>query len=261
MLPLFIAKKGDELMINIVSFSGGKDSSAMLLMMLERGIPIDYIVFCDTGMEFPEMYEHLDKVEQYIGRKITRLKAEHSFEHYMFDHEKTSGKNKGQHGYGWGSMRIRWCTYLLKEQIFDRFKASLGEPSQQFVGIAADEPKRIKDKRYLLVEWGITEAMALQYCKERGFDWGGLYDHLDRVSCWCCPLKNLREIKVIRDYHPALWQRLREMDEASPNQFRADYSVAQLEIKFSIEDEAIKQGLNPRSREVQRRVKEALKLR
>ena len=34
---------------HLVSFSGGKDSTAMLLMMLEKGMPVDDILFCDTG--------------------------------------------------------------------------------------------------------------------------------------------------------------------------------------------------------------------
>ena len=56
-------------MKNIVSFSGGKDSTAMLLMMIEKGIKIDEIIFCDTGKEFDELYEHIDKIESYIGQK------------------------------------------------------------------------------------------------------------------------------------------------------------------------------------------------
>ena len=77
------------LMKHIVQLSGGKDSTAMLLMMLERNMPVDEIIFCDTGMEFPELYQHLEAVEAYIGRKITRLKAPHSFEYYMADIPKT----------------------------------------------------------------------------------------------------------------------------------------------------------------------------
>lgn len=64
----------------IVSFSGGKDSTAMLLRLLEEKWPVDMILFVDTGLEFPAMYDHIDKVEQYIGRPITRIKAEHDFE-------------------------------------------------------------------------------------------------------------------------------------------------------------------------------------
>ena len=54
-------------MEHIVQFSGGKDSTAMLLMMLEKNMPIDEIIFCDTGKEFPQMYEHIEKVQKYIG--------------------------------------------------------------------------------------------------------------------------------------------------------------------------------------------------
>ena len=53
---------------HIVSFSGGKDSTAMLLKMIENNMLIDDIIFLDTTVEFPEMYEHISKVEKYIGR-------------------------------------------------------------------------------------------------------------------------------------------------------------------------------------------------
>lgn len=46
-----------------VSLSGGKDSTAMLLLMIERGMPIDMVLYADTGMEFPEMYAHIAKLE------------------------------------------------------------------------------------------------------------------------------------------------------------------------------------------------------
>lgn len=62
--------------LNVISFSGGKDSTAMLLRMLEEGMPVDLIIYCDTGLEFPAMYDHIAKVEQNIGREITKLKPE-----------------------------------------------------------------------------------------------------------------------------------------------------------------------------------------
>jgi len=60
-------------MNNIISLSGGKDSTAMLLMMLERKEPIHSVVFSDTGWEFPAMYAHLDLLEKRTGVKIWRL--------------------------------------------------------------------------------------------------------------------------------------------------------------------------------------------
>lgn len=37
---------------HIASVSFGKDSLAMVLLILERGLPLDEVVFYDTGMEF-----------------------------------------------------------------------------------------------------------------------------------------------------------------------------------------------------------------
>ena len=43
----------------IASLSGGKDSTAMLLKIIELGLPLDDIIFIDTGKEYPEMYRHI----------------------------------------------------------------------------------------------------------------------------------------------------------------------------------------------------------
>ena len=207
---------------NIVQFSGGKDSTAMLLMLLDKGVRVDEIIFCDTGKEFPQMYEHIAKVEKYIGREVTKLKAEHSFDYYMFDHVKTKGKNKGKHGYGWSNMLCRWCTKNLKQTPQQRYMQ--GREYISYIGIAYDEPKRhegiANNVKHPLYDWHITEKMALEYCYERGFDWGGLYEHFDRVSCWCCPLKNNKELMQLYVHYPDLWQELRDMDNRAYNKFK-----------------------------------------
>ena len=41
----------------------------MLLLMLERGMPVDMVLTADTGMEFPEMYEHLAKLDEHLYRE------------------------------------------------------------------------------------------------------------------------------------------------------------------------------------------------
>ena len=224
-------------MKHIVSFSGGKDSTAMLLRMLEEKMPIDFILYCDTGKDFPDMIEHIEKVKQYIKQKydkdITVLKSDKSFDYYMFEHEKTKGKNKGKKGYGWATMRCRWCTTLLKNKIINDFLNQFKEEGYiEYVGIAYDETKRVKDKEYPLVNWKMTEADCLQFCYDRGFNWNGLYEHFDRLSCWCCPLKSLKELKILYKFYPDLWQKLKDMDEKSYNQFRSDYSIKELEEKF-----------------------------
>ena len=223
---------------HVVQFSGGKDSTCMLLMMLEKGMQVDEIIFCDTGMEFPQMYEHIDKVEQYIGMKITRLKAPHTYEHMMFDYVKTKGKRIGQKGNGWATMLVRWCTIYHKQDVQKKY--TKGKNHISYIGIAYDEPKRHikiqKHERHPLFDWHITEAEALSYCYAHGFTWGGLYRDLKRVSCWCCPFKSLDELRVMYHKMPDLWERLKDMDNRAYNQYRADYSVQDLENKFKQED-------------------------
>ena len=68
-----------------VSLSGGKDSTAMLLLMIERDMPINMVLSADTGMEFPEMYEHLAKLDEHLFRErgihITTLRHPKGFEY------------------------------------------------------------------------------------------------------------------------------------------------------------------------------------
>ena len=147
-------------MRHIVSFSGGKDSTAMLLKMIEENMQIDEIIFCDTGVEFPEMYEHIRKVEKYIERPITVLKSQYTFEYLMFDYVKTKGKNKGKKGYMWPDFRVRWCTDLLKRRVWlQHMKRYKGIEVIEYHGIALDEAHRAdknndgRNIKYPLIEW------------------------------------------------------------------------------------------------------------
>jgi hypothetical protein len=83
----------------IAMLSGGQDSTAMILRLLELGYPVDYIVFSDTTLEFDEMYEYIDKLDAFFQRKygisITRLKPRRSYESWVFG-AVTSGEMEGQ---------------------------------------------------------------------------------------------------------------------------------------------------------------------
>ena len=45
--------------MNIVSFGGGTNSTAMIIGMYRKKIPVDLILFADTGGERPCTYEHV----------------------------------------------------------------------------------------------------------------------------------------------------------------------------------------------------------
>ena len=242
---IYLQSPEGEIMKHIVKFSGGKDSTAMLLMMLERGLPVDEIIFCDTGLEYPEVYEHIQAVEKFTGRQITVLHPPHTFEYFLADIVKTKGEHAGEHGYGWTRRKDqRWCTGQLKEKVAARYLKNAGEYTL-YIGIAADEPSRhyretAKNIRHLLFEWGITEKMALEYCQSKGFDFGGLYKKFNRLGCWCCPFQTKKVLRILRRDYPALWQEMQRLDSKAPNTFKIGRSIAQYERCFALEDKQIK---------------------
>lgn len=176
----------DELkpQLHCVSLSGGKDSTCLLLKMLEMGMQVDLVLFCDTGLEFPQIYTHLRKIKENTGIKITTVKSDYTFEYLML-HKPIKRKKpelRDKKGYSWAGPLMRWCTNLLKTVPREKYLSELRKKYNviEYIGIACDETERITHKcncrpnvRLPLVEWGMTEADCLQYCKDRGYDWGG----------------------------------------------------------------------------------------
>jgi len=219
----------------------------MVLRLIEEDWPLDEIVFFDTGWEFPQMYEHIEKVEAYIGRKITRLHPRRDFETWMLRRKiiARKGPMKGKvHriGNGWPSPSRRWCTRENADVLDKHCRGAV-----QYVGIAADEATRTTsanligkgEKRYPLVDWGVDEPQALAYCKARGFDWGGLYEIFRRVSCFCCPLQRLGELRMLRRHLPELWGQMLAWEDEMGEHCRGfkDYTtVHDLDERFEMED-------------------------
>jgi len=236
----------------IVSFSGGKDSTAMLHMMLEHGEPISEVIFFDTGWEFPEMFDHIERVEANTGLRITRLRPEKPFTYWMFERPIVArkGPNKGQvHriGNGWPSPTRRWCT-KIKTTAIEKHIARWPDPVT-CIGFAVDEVHRTRTKtqrngkhpkRYPLIEYDVDEVEALRYCRVLGYDWGGLYDVFSRVSCYCCPLQRIGELRRLRRHRPDQWQAMLKMDRMAPGHnrgFKGYDTVHDLEERFRKETE------------------------
>ena len=106
----------------------------------------------------------------------------------------------------------------------------------KYVGIASDEPKRIKNEQYPLVDWGWTEKKCLDYCYSKGFDWGGLYKYFNRLSCWCCYMQSVQDLRMLRKHFPELWNKLKSWEAKAWNNLRPDHSLDWYEKRFRLED-------------------------
>lgn len=208
----------------IASVSWGKDSLAMLLVLIRDGYKLDEVVFFDTGMEFDAIYDVRDQTLPMLkahGIKYTQLKPKDPMWWSMFARPvKKRGTNEiHKHGYGWCGGSCRWGT-TEKQRALDRYAEELD--AYVYVGIAADETSRLEKEKnpyklHPLADLGMTEADCLSLCKEHGYTWTQegvpLYDILDRVSCWCCRNKNQKELRAIHDHLPDTWRRLRGLED------------------------------------------------
>lgn len=219
----------------IASVSFGKDSTAMLLLLIQKQYPLDEVMFYDTGMEFQAIYNLRNKLVPILnqkGIKYTELKPESPFLYDMLERPVTS-KQKGQHnGYGWCGGLCRWGT-SNKTKALD--KHAKEQNAIVYIGLAKDEPERLERlqkcpyKTAPLADWDITEKQALQYCFDHGIHWQEngieLYSILDRVSCWCCCNKNQKELYNIWKHMPEYWQKLTDLQHRTDRpmkKFRTD---------------------------------------
>lgn len=243
----------------IASCSFGKDSLAMVIRILEENLPLDEVIFFDTGMGFDSIYHNRDKMKRLLAERKVLFSELSSKNHFLFDmfvkpikyRDPQSKPYPIHYGYEWcGGRGIRWGTSGKLSAIMNHYKEYYqNKEITEYVGIALDESGRMREngrtgviKAYPLVDWGMTEDDCLTYCYNHGWNWDEngveLYSVLDRVSCWCCQNKNLKELKNIYMYLPEYWQRLRGL------QSRIDFpmkgvgkSVFQLEERFKREIE------------------------
>lgn len=230
----------------IASVSFGKDSLAMLLLLLERHEPLDEVVFYDTGMEFQSIYKIRDKIILLLRNKnikYTELHPKNSFEYTMFEKPVKHRNGTSSKGYSWCGGRCRWGTTEKNKSISKYLKRKYGTNYKEYVGIAFDEPQRLTNneyKLYPLYELKYTEKDCLLYCYKKGFNWleDGieLYDILDRVSCWCCSNKNLKELRNYYKYLPKYWERLKEFQKRTTRPFKNNkHTIIDLEDRFKKE--------------------------
>ncbi|RLE50918.1 MAG: hypothetical protein DRJ21_01185 [Candidatus Methanomethylicota archaeon] len=191
----------------LVSFSGGKDSLATLLLALESigEVPI---MFNDTGIEMPETVSHVKEIVDRYGLELLEANAGDVFW-------------KSVKVFGPPARDYRWCCKVCKLiPIATTMKKKFPNGSLNLVGQRRFESiARAKSPSIWRNKW-IPNVIAASPIME----WSALHIWLyltwkkaktnplyfmgfDRIGCWLCPACELAEFKLVEQIHPELWMK------------------------------------------------------
>lgn len=214
--------------MNVISFGGGTNSTAMLIGMYEKEIPVDLILFADTGGEFPHTYKHVETMSVWLQKhglpEITTVKYNDKDGNRMtLEMECLKSKTLPAIAYGY-----KKCSLKHKRSVQDKYCNNLpacrdtwnnGNKVTKYIGFDAGEEKRIFNARmadmvdqkydyvYALYDWGWWRDDCIEKIKEHGIPLPG------KSSCFFCPsMKRTEILKLKRDY-PELLKRAIAIEE------------------------------------------------
>lgn len=240
-------------MKHIASCSFGKDSIAQIIVGMEHGEPIDVIIYSEvmfTDQISGEYPEHRDFI---YNVAIPKLKELYNLDTIVLRSDKTMWDD-------FHTVRVRGSTKGLlrgfpipglcninrdcKVPPIRRYLNEQGDDFIQYVGIAADEPERLKrlegtNKVSLLDKYGVTEKDAMEICERYGL-LSPIYKISNRNGCFFCPNARKSELKHLYYNHPDLWNLLRELQattNTSRRSFTRNQTIYELEEEFLAEEE------------------------
>ena len=176
-------------MINIISFGAGQNSTAMIIWMKNNNIPVDNIIFADTGNEMPETYEFLKEFKIWclikeipfniVTSKLGNLKS-------YYESQKLIPYRMFRH-----------CTHKFKVIPIDNYvKEKYGKKTEidMYMGISVEEKKRC-DKitgrkpityHFPLVDENIDRNGCVEIIKKEGLSVPV------KSGCYFCPFQTKR---------------------------------------------------------------------
>jgi 3'-phosphoadenosine 5'-phosphosulfate sulfotransferase (PAPS reductase)/FAD synthetase len=229
----------------IASWSGGKDSTLMIDLLLAKNEPLNEIIMINTGLEIEGMMQYVYKIKAYwqnkYNIKITIINENMGMELYnkWADGKFTKGVSKNVvRGFPY-SIGMSYCTRELKINPMSKYIKNIKtDLIYMYIGICADEQKRIKESGdiYPLVKYKIEEKDVQNMLIKRGLH-NQLYDIFSRTGCFLCPKASYKFFYNIYKYFPNHWQTIKELSHkyklanAQVWKFKG-YDISELELKF-----------------------------
>ena len=181
---------------SVVSFSGGKDSLATLLLTLDAGYEMP-LLFIDTGLEFEETIKHVHEIVDAYGLQLIEGKAGRKFwDSLPF--------------FGPPARDFRWCCKTCKLGVASQLiKENFAGGILSFIGQRRYESfNRAKHGKVWKNPWvhGQIGASPIQnwtalhiwlYLFMKKARWNKLYEQgFARIGCWLCPACDMAEFEL-----------------------------------------------------------------
>jgi len=201
----FISNVADKYQLPLaVSFSGGKDSMAVLLLAIESGRPFKTF-FLNTGIELPETVEFVDLVEKRYGIEIDRIEAGDAFFESL-EHFGPPGRD------------YRWCCKVTKlgpttRYILENYPKGL----LTLIGQRRYESmERMRKGSVWRNEWVPNQLSASPiqnwtslevwlYLLWKDAPINPWYTRgLTRIGCYLCPSSDIADFKIVSEHFPGI---------------------------------------------------------
>lgn len=209
----------------VLSFGGGVNSTALLVGLVERQIPIDRILFADTGGERPDVHEGIARASAWAqARGYPAIETVHyvvarahrgnqpgdvvTLEQDCLDRNRLPSL-----AYGFKSCSERWKQRPIDKALRPWEPAKQAKLLEmkvvQLVGIDADESHRAKAhkpedpyaKEYPLLEWDWGREECLEAIERVGLG------PCAKSACFFCPATTEPEIVQLGRLYPTLLER------------------------------------------------------
>ncbi len=212
-----------------VSYSGGKDSLATLLLVLDAGIK-PRIFFIDTGLEFPETVENVKYISKFFNLELNVEIPRKSFWSDLAY-------------FGPPGKDYRWCcktcklgptTMMIKNHFPDGVLVFIGQRRYE-------SEQRSKKSNIWVNPWvpGQIGASPIQnwsalhvwlYLFNKNVKYNPLYERgFERIGCWLCPASDLADLQLVSKFHPDYEKWVDELVKYSK-----DHSFTDVWLKYGL---------------------------
>lgn len=209
----------------VVSWSGGKDSTATIILMHEHNIPIKKIVYIkmmfddDTPATLPVMTEFVNKAADIFrswGYQVDIVKSSKTAMQLANKiYQKSKTKEKNGKPYGMTAFYRGHCKFQGIKQ--GTAEEQMNKNDYQMIGYAADEIDRLHrltdKKQSIMATLGVKEYDTFEICRTYNL-LSPLYElGILRDGCFFCPCVSKKEIQLLSNDYQKLVRKIYRLIE------------------------------------------------